>query len=426
MGLVITAVFIGTMLLGMPIAVCLGITAIVGFLTLGMPMSFVAQTAFTAVDDFTTIAIPMFMLAGAFMERGGLTHRLINLAKAIVGQKAGGLALVTIVACTLFGAIAGSAVATAAAVGTLLIPAMIREGYKKEFAGAVTACAGGVGAVIPPSILMIIFGVSAEVSITALFVAGVIPGLLIAAHLAVAAIWKSRHMVKPDAPKTSAKAIGKAAWDAKWALFMPVIVLGGIYGGVFTVTEASVAAVIYSFFVVTFIYREMNWKVLIGSFSFAARTAGMVLLIITTGRMFGRMITLYHVPQIISEFLVYNITNPTLMILFVLLVFLIVGMWMEASTLIIILTPLLLPVMESIGISPIQFGIMFIMACNIGFQTPPVGVNLFIVSDLAGTSVEKITVQTLPFTAVEIVALLLVSFIPSISLFLPRLMGFAV
>jgi C4-dicarboxylate transporter DctM subunit len=424
MGLAITAVFIVSLAIGMPVAVCLGLTSLIGFAALGIPMSYISQTAFTAVDDFTTIAVPIFMLAGALMERGGLTLRLIEFAKSIVGRKAGGLAIVTIVACTLFGAISGSGVATCAAIGSLVIPAMIREGYDKDFAGAVTACSGGVGAVIPPSILMIIYGVSAESSITALFIAGIVPGILLAIGLSSAAIIVSkRRGYKTNAPKMNFKAIAKSAWAAKWALFMPVLVLGGIYAGIFTVTEASVVSVVYSLFIVTFIYKEMSWNVFFGSLIDAARSAGTILLIITTGRMFGRMITLYHLPELSTQFLLSLTSNPIILILLVDLLFLFIGMWMDSSTQIIILTPILLPIMVNIGVNPIQFGIMFVVGCEIGFETPPLGINLFVASELAGTTIEKITKQALPFILAETTVLVLISVIPELTLFLPRLMG---
>jgi C4-dicarboxylate transporter DctM subunit len=426
MGTVITLVFVGSLALGLPVAVCLGITAVIGFISINMPMDYVAQTAFTAVNDFTLIAVPMFIFSGALMEKGGLTLRLINFAKSIVGRKAGGLAVVTIIACTLFGAISGSGVATCAAIGAITIPAMMREGYDRSFAGAVTACSGGVGAVIPPSLLMIVFGISAETSITALFVGGIIPGILLAIFLSTSAIIISKkRKYKTDAPKMNFSDLIKSAWIAKWALFMPVLILGGIYGGIFTVIEASVVAVVYALFVVTFIYKEMTWELLVSSLIDSARTSGTVLLIITTGRMFGRLLTVYQVPQLASQFLVTHVSNPVIFVLLIDLLLLFIGMWMESATQIIILTPLLLPVMVSMGVHPVQFGIMFVIGCEIGFETPPLGINLFVASDLAETTIEAITKDCLPFVLAESAVLVLVSLIPEISLFLPRLMGLA-
>lgn len=423
-GLVISLIFIASLLLGLPVAVCLGLTAVIGFVIANLPLDYIAQTAFTAVNDFTTIAVPMFILAGALMEKGGLTARLINFAKSVVGNRTGGLATVTIIACTMFGAISGSGVATTAAIGSMMIPSMIREGYDRDFAGAVTACSGGVGAVIPPSILMIIYGVSAEVSITALFVGGIMPGILLAVFLVFASFLVSRKRgYKTSDEKVSFTGVLKAAYNAKWALFAPILILGGIYGGVFTVTEASVVAVVYSLFVVTFIYRDMTWHLFISSLIDAARVSGTILLIITTGRMFGRLLTVFQIPQMASQFLIAHVTNPIVLILLIDVFLLFIGMWMESATQIIILTPLLLPVVTRLGIDPIQFGIMFVVACEIGFETPPLGINLFVASEIAETSIEKISRQSIPFVLAEGTVLILISLVPEISLFIPRMIG---
>jgi len=367
----------------------------------------------------------MFILAGAIMEKGGLTHRLINFAKSVVGNYTGGLPTVTIVACTLFGAISGSGLATCAAIGSMMIPSMIKEGYHREFAGGITACAGGIGAVIPPSILMIIYGVTSEVSITTLFIAGIFPGILLALFLIVAVlIISKRRGYRSYAEKRSFKGIVKAAFGAKWALLAPIVILGGIYGGIFTVTEASVVAVFYALFVVSVIYRNLNWKILFECLRDSARISGSILLIITTGRMFGRLLAIYHVPQATSSFLIEHIQSPILLILLVDAILIFIGMWMESATQIIILTPLLLPVVTKLGIDPIQFGVMFVVACEIGFETPPLGINLFVASEISGASIEKISKEAALFVTAEAAALVLVSLIPSISLFIPRVLGF--
>ncbi len=423
-GLIVTLIFVGSLLLGMPVAACLGITAVIGFLIGNLPLDYIAQTAFTAIDDFTTIAVPMFILAGALMEKGGLTDRLIGFAKSIVGKRTGGLATVTIIACTLFGAISGSGVATTAAIGSMMIPSMIREGYDREFAGAVTACSGGVGAVIPPSILMIVYGVSAEVSITALFVGGILPGILLAVFLMTASYMVSRkRQYKTSAEKTTLRGVVKAANNAKFALIAPLIILGGIYGGIFTVTEASVVAVVYSFFVITFIYRKMTLSTFLGSLVDTARISGTLILIISTGRMFGRLLTVFQIPQATSQFLIEHISNPIVLVLLIDVFLLFIGMWMESATQIIILTPLLLPVAMKVGVDPVQFGIMFVIACEIGFETPPLGINLFVASEIAETTIEKISRESIIFVIAESTVLVLVSLIPQISLVVPRLMG---
>ncbi len=423
-GLIITIVFVGSLLMGLPVAACLGVTAVIGFVLGNLPLDYIAQTAFNAVDDFTTIAVPMFILAGALMEKGGLTDRLIGFAKSIVGRRPGGLATVTIVACTLFGAISGSGVATTAAIGAMMIPSMIKEGYDRDFAGAVTACSGGVGAVIPPSILMIVYGVSAEASITALFVGGIVPGILLSIFLMTASyIVSKKRGYKGSAEATSFKGILQAANRAKFALMAPIIILGGIYGGIFTVTEASVVAVVYAFFVITFVYREMTLRTLLDSLIEAVRVSGTLILIISTGRMFGRLLTVYQIPQQASQFLIQHISNPIVLVLLIDLFFLFIGMWMESATQIIILTPLLLPVVTKVGIDPVQFGIMFVIACEIGFETPPLGINLFVASEIAGTTIERISKESIIFIIAESMVLVMVSLIPQISLFVPRLMG---
>ena len=294
----------------------------------------------------------MFILAGALMEKGGLTDRLIGFAKSVVGRRTGGLAAVTIIACTLFGAISGSGVATTAAIGAMMIPSMIKEGYHRDFACAVTACSGGVGAVIPPSILMIIYGISAEVSITALFVGGIVPGIMLAVFLITASFFVSRNSgYKTSADKITVGGILKAAYNAKFALFATVLILGGIYGGVFTVTEASVVAVVYSFFIITFVYRKMNARTLMDSLVDTARISGTLILIFSTGRMFGRLLTVFQIPQAISQFLITHISNPIVLVLLIDVFLLFIGMWMESATQIIILTPLLLPVVRRNSVS---------------------------------------------------------------------------
>ena len=422
--LIVTIVFVVSLLLGVPVAVSLGVSSFIGFMLAGMPLSFMAQTAFDAVNSFTVIAVPMFILAGAIMEKGGLTRRLVRFAQAAIGNVSGGLAIVTVLACTLFAAISGSGVATTAAIGSMLIPAMIKEGYKKEFAGAITACAGGIGAVIPPSILMIIYGVSSETSITRLFIAGIGPGIMLGVFL-IAAVFVVSHKRRYSSGtgERNWKELVKSIIDAKWALLAPVIILGGIYTGIVTVTEASVIAVIYALIISVFVYRDYSWGEFKASVVEAARTSGTVLIVMATGTMLGRLLSIYQVPQLVSEFLITHITNPVVLVLMIDFMLIFIGMWMESATQIIILTPLLLPVVTNLGINPVQFGIMFVIACEIGFETPPLGINLFVASEISNSSIEGISKETLIFVGVETTALVLVSLIPWITSFLPNLIG---
>lgn len=418
--------FTGFLLLGVPVAIAIGLATVIGMLTNGLPLSYLAQTAYTAVDEFTIIAVPMFILAGALMEKGGLTERLINFSRAMVGPAPGGLATVTVVACTLFAAISGSGPATTAAIGSIMIPAMIKERYDRGFACAVPASAGGIGVVIPPSIPMIIYGITSETSISALFLAGVIPGLMLAMalYITIKLISRKRGYKADSSEPRTAKMIRAHAWDAKWALLAPVIILGGIYTGVFTVTEASIVAVLYALVIGIFVYRAISVTTLIDSLIYTARITGTVMLVLVTGRIIGRLLSIYQVPQEVSHALIATVGDPTMMILLILLILLFVGMWMETLTQIIILTPLLLPVAISAGMHPVQFGIVFVIACEIGYSTPPLGVNLFVAGEIGNCSIERISRASIPFIIAEIIVMTMVAFIPSLSLALPQWLGF--
>lgn len=423
--IILTLAFVAFMLLGVPVAVSIGLAAISGMLVSGIPLSYVVQAAYSAVNDFLIIAVPMFVLAGVLMEKGGLTSRLIAFSRTLVGPSAGGLASVTIVACTFFAAISGSGPATAAAIGSIMIPTMIKEGYHKAFAAAVTSNAGGIGVVIPPSIPMIIYGITAEVSITGLFVAGIIPGILLAIALtATSRVIAGRRGYAPaNTEGRSARKIAAAAWEARWAILAPIIILGGIYTGIFTVTEASVVAVLYALFVGIFIYRSITLPNFIDSASYAVRLTGVVLFVLVSGRLLGRVLTIFQVPQEFSAFMIDTFSDPTVLLLLIIALLIFVGMWMETLTQLIILTPLLLPVAVSAGVDPIQFGIMFVIACEIGYSTPPLGVNLFVASEISDESVERVSKASIPLILAEVTVLLLVTFVPQLSLFLPRLMG---
>jgi C4-dicarboxylate transporter, DctM subunit len=415
--------FVGLLFIGVPIGISIGLSATFGMLASGMSLQYLGRVLYQGLDSYTLIAVPMFILAGSLMEKTGLTAKLIDLAKSIVGQATGGLAFVAIITCVFFAAISGSGAATTAAVGSMLIPAMIKDGYKPSFAGAVCACSGGIGVVIPPSLLFIMYGIIAEVSITRLFIAGVFPGLLLGLFLYVPVflISKKRNY-KSTIEKFSFRYFLRSLYEAKWALISPVIVLGGIYGGIFTVTEASIIAVLYPVVVATFITRQMSWAKLNSALFYAGKICGTVFMILVMGQLFGRILSLNQIPQIISRFLIASSLPPNLLLLLILVFLIFIGMWMETFTQIIILTPLLLPVVVSLGIHPIQFGVMLVVACEIGFETPPLGVNLFVAGEIADTTIEDISKESLPFVLAEFAALVAVTFIPQLSLFLPSLL----
>jgi C4-dicarboxylate transporter DctM subunit len=309
-----------------------------------------------------------------------------------------------------------------------MIPAMLRDGYGRDFSAAISSSAGGIGVVIPPSIPMIIYGITAETSISGLFLAGVMPGLMlgIALWMVSVVISKRNGWVSHSNMSRSARGIGAAAWDAKWALFAPVIILGGIYGGVFTVTEASVVAVLYALLTGVMVFRKITFNVLFDALIYTVRITGTVLLVLVTGRIVGRLLTIYQIPQMVSDFLLTSVSSPTMLILLILLLLIFIGMWMETLTQIIILTPLLLPVAMGVGMHPIQFGIVFVIACEIGYSTPPLGVNLFVAAEIGDTTMERISKASVPFLAAEASVMTLVAFVPELSLWLPRLLGFIV
>ncbi|MBN2860207.1 MAG: TRAP transporter large permease [Sphaerochaetaceae bacterium] len=423
---IMVIVLVAGLATGLPVAVTLGFTSLVGLMGLNMPLEYMAKTAYTALNSFTVIAIPMFILSGAIMESGGLTKKLVSFAREFVGGSKGGLAVITVLTCSLFAAISGSGPATTAAIGTILVPAMIHEGYDKAFAGSVAACSGGIGVVIPPSILLIMYGVAAEQSIVTLFVAGALPGVLLAIFLIVTVkiISIRRNYGAPQSDERTVGTFFRNLWNAKWALFSPVIILGGIYGGIFTVTEASIVSVLYGLFVSVVIYKKYSWAKFKANIFYMSRMTGSVLIILMFGTIFGRILTLYQVPQQVSALLINTIQSPAMLIIMINVLLLFIGMWMESITMIVILTPLLLPAMVAIGIHPIQFGVMFAIACEIGYETPPLGVNLFVASELAGTSIEKISKEAVFLAGAEIIVLMIVSFVPEVSLFLPRVLGF--
>ncbi len=423
-GLILLSVFIISLIIGVPLAISIGFSVLLGFILKGISLTYLAQVAFTATDSFTVIAVPMFILSGSLMSAGGLTDGVIELSKAIVGKKTGGLAAVVVVACTFFGAISGSGPATTAAIGSILIPAMVKDNYDKSFAGAVTACSGGIGAVIPPSILMIFYSICAEVSPTTMFVAGVIPGLLLGIflYLTVFIISKKRKY-HSQVSNIYFNTFIRTLRDAKWGLFAPVIILGCIYTGVTTVTEASVISVLYAVIVGLFITKKLNKKNIFDSLLSSLVMTGAIMFIVVTGRALGRLVAIYQLPQIISAGILTITTSSVLLKLIVIAIFIFIGMWMESITMIIILTPLFLPMMVNIGMDPIQFGVMFVIACEVGFETPPLGDNLFVACEISGSSLEAVSLESIPFAAAEIFVIFLVSIFPDISLFLPRFFG---
>jgi len=413
------------LLIGAPITIALGVSSMISLAYLGNDLVYLVQVAYSSVDSFPIMALPAFILAGALMEYAGISRRLVKVAEALAGPATGGLASATILACLFFGAISGSGPATTAAVGMLMIPAMMNRGYDKGFAAAITASSGGLGVVIPPSIPMVIYGVSGNQSISKLFIAGFIPGLIIAAGLAAVNYFLCRKKGYVGSQESwSVGKITKAVKEGIWSLMAPVVILGGIYTGFFTPTEAAVVAIFYTLFVGIFIHKEL--KLGGGSKSLEACTwlTGRVLLIMFTARAFGRLLVQYRIPEIVADGLLAMTSNLYIIWVLVIVFLIFVGMFMETLATIMILTPVLLPVMVKLGVDPIHFGIVFVCCCEIGFETPPLGENLFIASGIADTSIEDISLKAIPFSIVEISAVFIIAFIPALSLWFPELLGY--
>ncbi len=434
--------FLLLLLIGAPITVALGVASLISFLYLDEnPIKFV-QIAFTSVGSFPLMALPAFILAGALMEAAGISKRLINIAESLAGPFTGGMGAATVVGCLFFGAISGSGPATTAAVGMLMIPAMITRGYERGYASAVTASAGGLGIVIPPSIPLVIFGISAlgmvpppeavekfgnfqSVSIPVLFIAGFVPAFVIAGSLLIMNYLLSRkHGYTGMTDGWSARNIFCELYRGFWSLMAPVVILGGIYTGWFTPTEAAIVAIFYTLFVGTFIYRELTFESINRSLETTTWLTGRVLLILFTATVFGRLLVENQIPALIANGMLSLTDNIYIIWALIIFFLLFVGMFMETLAAILILAPVMLPVAYSMGIDPIHFGVVMICTLGIGFQTPPLGENLFIASGISNISIETISLRALPFAAVNTIAIFIIAFFPQLSLWLPRVMGY--
>lgn len=430
------------LLIGAPITVSLAGAAMMAFLALGKdPVAFV-QIAFTSVGKFPLMALPAFVLAGALMEAAGISRRLVDIAESLAGPTTGGLGAATVLACLFFGAISGSGPATTAAVGMLMIPAMVKRNYHVNYASAVTASAGGLGIIIPPSIPMVIFGISvlgmqppaeaialhgqfSSVSISKLFIAGVIPGLIMAGSLlTLNYVLCRKHHYKGLTESWSLAELRLALRRGVWSILAPVIILGGIYAGIFTPTESAVVAIFYTVFVGVALHRELTFKATLYALRTTTWITGRVLLILFAATVFGRLLVEQRIPAIIADSLLDMTSNIYLIWTLLLIFLLFVGMFMETLAAIMILVPVLLPVMYMLGADPTHVGIVVICALSVGFMTPPLGENLFVASGISGASVEAIVSRILPFVAAAMIAVFIVAFFPSLSLWLPELMGY--
>ena len=421
MGLAMFVTLLLLLALGVPIAICIGFSAIVGILSGPLPISpiVVGQRMFTAIDSFPFMAIPFFMLAGGIMEHGGISKRLIRLASSLVGSFRGSLGLITVVASAFFGSISGSNPATVAAIGGIMVPSMIKDGYKPPFAAATAAAAGTLGVIIPPSIPMITYGVVAGVSIGDLFICGIIPGLILAFVLCICTSQMAKSLNIPTSGVFRLNELLAALYGAILAVFMPIIILGGIYSGVFTPTEAGAVATLYSLLVSLFIYKEMDMKTMKKIIINAGVSTAIVFFVIACSQSFAWLLNVGKVSEAIVNGMLAITTTPFVLILLMNACLLFLGVFLETQAIILLVTPILLPIAAQIGMDPLALGIIIVVNTSIGMITPPMAVNLFVAQGLVreyGTTLEQITKYILPYFIVELVIVLLLSFFPVIAL----------
>lgn len=416
--------FVLFLVIGVPIAIALGLSALATIIGAGsIPIDYVAQISFTSIDSFPIMAIPFFVAAGVFMGAGGLSKRLLAVADEMLGSLYGGVALASIATAMFFAAISGSGPATVAAIGSLTIPAMVERGYDKYFAAAIVACAGAIGVMIPPSNPFVVYGVSAQVSIGKLFMGGIVPGVLTGLVLMVITYFYSRKQGwRGEQRERNIKTFSKAIWDAKWALMVPVIILGGIYGGYMTPTEAAAVSAFYGLFVGVFIYKGINLKNITESFIEACSTSAIIIVLMAMATIFGNIMTVEQVPSKIADLILGITESKILVLLLINILLLIIGTFMEALAAIVILTPILLPIVIQFGVDPLHFGIIMVVNLALGFVTPPVGVNLFVASGVAKLKIENLSRVVFPMLLAMIVVLLLITYIPALPLALTKLM----
>ncbi len=417
--LILAIAFVVLTLIGIPLFVSVGLTTVLALYLIDIPYTLMAQTGYSSLTPFPLLTIPLFVLAGRLMEVGGMAKRMIAIATNLVGAYRGSMGLVTVFACMLFAALSGSGPATTAAIGSVTVPAMRREGYDVPFAAAITASAGALGSLIPPSNLMIIYGLVSETSIPRLFLAGLLPGLLVTALLMITTyiVARRRNYGGGGEPFTWRPFL-RAAWDGKWSIGAPVLILGGIYGGAFTPTEAAGVAVFYSLFVGMFVYRELTVQKVIEALRFTALLTG-ILILLTPTLAFGQLTAFYDVPAAVQAGITSLTDNPILVLLLIGVFYIFIGTFMESLAQIVLFTAVFLPLVTSLGVDPVLFGVFTVITCEIGFLTPPLGANLTVAARISGISIERISVAVLPFILAYIIGMVILVLVPEITLFLP-------
>ena len=408
--------------LAIPIPIAVAIGTAIGYFMMDLNLVQVALSMYTGVEPFPLVTVPLFVFAGSLMEQGGMARRIVNMAQSMIGNYTGSLGLVAVLGCAFFAALSGSGPATTAAIGAVMIPSMIKQKWDPAMGGAIAAAGGALGSLIPPSNLMIIYGIVAEQSIPRLFLAGFIPGFVATALLmfTVYIIAKKRNYVG-DGAEFSWSEVRRTMVDGKWAILAPFIILGGIYTGAFTPTEAASVAVFYALLIGGVAYKELTIKKIFACLKVTAMISGAVLIIVGPAKAFGELMSLLSVPDMIGEALSGVTESPFLLLMIISVILIITGMFLESIAQIILLTPLLLPIVMALGIDPIVFGIIMVISCEVGFLTPPVGANLFVAARITNLGIDKISIAVLPFLLAYIGVLIFVSLFPDLITWLPDL-----
>ncbi len=423
--IMVWVILFALLLLGVPVFAALGTATLVALMMSGIPLSIIPLDLYKVSEMFPLIAVPAFILAGSIMERGGMAKQIVDVAAIFVGRMRGGYGIVTIIGCMFFAAMIGSGPGTVAAMGTLMIPSMVREGYSKDYAAGVCCTGGTLGILIPPSNPMIVYGVIANVSISGMFIAGLVPGFLVSFALMITAyiIARKKGFKGSDKVYTPKEALSIIK-NSFWALMAPVVILGGIYSGIFTPVEASIIAVVYSLIVGTLINRQISLKGLIDCFRMTNSATGTVLIVVGVSMLFGRFLTMNQVPQRLASWVMSISTDPITVLLMIVVFLFFLGMFMETLATIVIVTPVVLPLLMELGINPIHFGIIFVMTNELALLSPPLGVNLFVAMGISGLSLERVAKASIPYMVALMICTIIVVRFPEIALYLPRIFGF--
>jgi C4-dicarboxylate transporter DctM subunit len=421
---IIFALLIALMLTGMPISIALGLTVLTFLFTMTqVPIESVGLKLFTGLDNFQIMAIPFFILAGTFLTHGGVARRMIAFTTSLCGHWPGGLGLAGVAACALFAAVSGSSVATVVAIGSIILPAMVDHGFPKRFGAGVITTSGALGILVPPSIILVLYGVSTNTSIGALFMAGVVPGILLASTLGALTFVMAWRAGYPRMARATWAQRLHAFRESVWGLALIAIVLGGIYGGIFTPTEAAAVAAVYAFFIAVFIYRDLRLRDVPGVLLNAANMSAMLLYIITNAVLFSFLMTSENIPQAMAAWIVEKHFSVAAFLLVINIVLLVAGNVMEPSSILLIMAPILFPIATNLGVHPVHLGVLMAVNMEVGLCHPPVGLNLYVASGVAKMGITELTVAVWPWLLAMLIFLVFITYVPEISLWFPRAIG---